>query len=358
MRLQESGRTSCRSMESLFNKADGVSIAVKLSSGISDKQIMIALWIVVGLVVSAASVSLLAAAFSVSGLADLFSGAVFAVVAMSSSLELAKFVLAAYLHQAWNNLNLFLKVYLASAIVVLSLITSMGIFGFLSNAYQSSSNLLEGETIKINGLKGEQARLVEEINRLNRAIDEIPASRITRKMKARQEVEPVIASLRAKGEELAKQITEADLKILEVKKKVGPLIYVSRAFKVDIDEVVKYLILTFVFVFDPLAICLVLATSQATMSRRRSKSSTPMQVMPQPMAVAPENAATGAQADAPAAPPESGGEGSVSGVGTLVESPTAALSPPTAEVARAPEAGEVIQMRIVDENEEQDKDAV
>jgi len=237
---------------------------------------MVTLWVVAGLVIATISVSILAAAFSVSGLSDLFSGATMAVIAMASSLELAKFVLAAYLHQTWSVLNPIFKTYLLSAIIVLSIVTSMGIFGFLSNAYETTSSTLEGETIKITALKNELARVNEDIARINRSIDEIPISRITKKMKARSEAEPMIAQLQAKIAQLSKNITTADLHILEVKKKVGPLIYIARAFKMDIDTVVKYLILVFVTVFDPLAICLVLATSHAMALRKRAKFAIPV----------------------------------------------------------------------------------
>ncbi len=234
---------------------------------------MVALWCIFGLIVAAFAVSTLGAAFSVFGLSHLFSGAPTAVIAMTSSLELAKFVLAAYLHQTWSRQNLIFKSYLSSAIVVLSVITSMGIFGFLSNAYQSASSTLEEETVKITALKGDLARTEQEQARINKAIDEIPQSRITKKMAARAQADPALAALRQKTESITAAITQSDLKIIEIKQKVGPLIYIARAFQMDIDQVVKYLILVFVFVFDPLAICLVIATSQALETRRQPKPS-------------------------------------------------------------------------------------
>lgn len=232
---------------------------------------MVSLWIVIGLVLSAIAVSTLGAAFSVVGLAALFSGAIVAVGAMAISLEFAKFVLAAYLHQRWKQLNVLFRYYLAGAIVILSLITSMGIFGFLSDAYQSASTVLEAETIKVESLRAQKVNVQNEIARLNKSIDEIPANRISKRLAARKEVEPVIAGLIKQSEQIDLQVTAADLQILEVKKKVGPLIYISKMFDLEIDTVVKYLILVFVFVFDPLAICLVIATTEALDQRRRWK---------------------------------------------------------------------------------------
>jgi hypothetical protein len=274
---------------------------------------MISLWIIAGLIIAAVSVSSIGATFSVIGIAALFSGAALTIAFMAGSLEFAKFVLAAYLHQRWNHLNRIFKYYLTSAIVVLSVITSMGIYGYMSAAYQSASSVLEGETIKLNSLNTKKASSLAEIARLNKSIDEIPANRISKRMQIRAEIEPAIADLTKQITALDSELTKANLQILEVKKKVGPLIYIAKVLNQEIDNVVKYLILIFVSVFDPLAICLVIATSEAFQSRRRYK----------------ENPAAFATGPEP------------------VPVPT-----PVAQPVQAPEMpvdGEVIQMRFVDD---------
>ena len=232
---------------------------------------MVALWITIGLVISTLCVSILGASFSIVGIGALFSGALLAVWAMAASLELAKFVLAAYIHQRWSQLNLLYRSYLVFAIVVLSLITSMGIFGFLSDAYQSASTAMDAGNIKIESLKTQLGNYKGEIARLNQALDEIPATRVSKRINARNEMEPAITALNLKVENVEKEISGANLNMLEIKKKVGPLIYIARAFNMNIDDVVKYLVLVLVSVFDPLAICLVIAMSQALDSRRRGK---------------------------------------------------------------------------------------
>ena len=229
---------------------------------------MIPIWIILGLILSTLSVATLAATFSVVGLGALFSGAMLAVFAMAGSLEFSKFVLAAYLHQRWTDLNKVFRGYLVFAIVVLSLITSMGIFGFLSDAYQSASSAIETETIKLQAEKNKQMAYTNEIARLNRSIEEIPLTRISKKLRARKDSEPVILDLNTKFNASEKIILDMNIRVLEIKKKVGPLIYISKAFNADIDTVVKYLIFIFVLVFDPLAICLVIATTQAIESRK------------------------------------------------------------------------------------------
>jgi hypothetical protein len=232
---------------------------------------MIQQWVVICLILSAFSISALGAAFSILGIKALFTGAWLAVSLMAGALELAKFTIAAFLHQTWDRINFLMKVYLLVSVVLLSLITSLGIFGYLSDAYQASSTTLESETIKVASLRNEKIRLEDEMDRLTSQVEEIPDSRITKKIKMRQELEPKILELKKKQEVLISKITESDLMILDVKRKVGPLIYIAKAFKIDIDTTVKYLILAFVLVFDPLAICLVIAVSFALAENKKHR---------------------------------------------------------------------------------------
>lgn len=231
------------------------------------KSPYMALLYVIALAISALLVSVLAATFSVSGLARLFTGAAVAVTMMGASLELAKFVAAAFLHRVWGRLNVFYRTYLLISVIVLSGITSMGIFGFLSDAYQASSSDLQMYAVKIQAMKDEQTRNSNEISRLTRSVDEIPANRVSKRMELRAQLEPQMKDLLAKNDKAAEEIKQMDLKVLEIKNKVGPLIYIAKAFNQDIDTVVKWLILVFVSVFDPLAICLVIATSEALRMR-------------------------------------------------------------------------------------------
>lgn len=240
---------------------------------------IVSLWITIGLIISAALVSSLGAYFSIIGIGALFSGALVAVCLMAGSLEFAKFVLAAYLHQTWKNVNFAFKLYMTFAVVTLSLITSIGVFGFLSDAYQSASTVLEGETIKLENVKKQQEMITAEIERLNYSVEEIPEERISKRLAARQAIEPRILELNKKYADNEKTITESNLQILEVKKKVGPLIYISRNFNIPIDRVVQYLILIFVSVFDPLAICLVIAATYSLETRKNKHLVQHMQQM-------------------------------------------------------------------------------
>jgi hypothetical protein len=232
---------------------------------------MIQLWVVICLILSAFTISALGAAFSILGIKALFTGAWLAVSMMAGALELAKFTIAAFLHQTWTRINMLMKIYLFVSVILLSAITSLGIFGYLSDAYQASSTTLESETIKIASLRNQKIRFEDEMERLTAQVEEIPDSRITKKIKMRQELEPKIQDLKKKQDDIIAKITQSDLLILDVKRKVGPLIYIAKAFNIDIDTAVKYLILAFVLVFDPLAICLVIAVSFALEENKKHR---------------------------------------------------------------------------------------
>ena len=216
-----------------------------------------------------------AAAFSVYGLAKLFSGAFLSVVVMAGSLELGKLVTASFLYRYWNVINYFQKVYMTIATLVLIFITSAGIFGYLSNAYQGATLEFEKQSTeliaveeRIEQLEEDKVFLKEE---LEVAISELPDNYITAKRNLREQYNPQI--VRVNEEILDYKKTRADLEIALVSTgvDVGPAIYLARTFGTDIDTVVKFFIFILIFVFDPLAVMLVIAYNQALMDRNKNK---------------------------------------------------------------------------------------
>ena len=213
-----------------------------------------------------------AAAFSVYGLAKLFSGAFLSVVVMASSLELGKLVAASFLYRYWKVINWFQKVYMTFAVLVLIFITSAGIFGYLSNAYQGATLEFEKQSTelltieeRIDQLEEDKVFLKEE---LEVAISELPDNYITAKRKLREDYNPQITQIN--NELLEYKRTRADLEIglVSTGVDVGPAIYLARTFGTDIDTVVKFFIFILIFVFDPLAVMLVIAYNQALLERK------------------------------------------------------------------------------------------
>jgi hypothetical protein len=209
------------------------------------------------LTISATLVSVTGAYFSVTGLVALFSGSSMSVATMAASLEFSKFVLVGFLYRYWGHLHRPLQIYLSMSIVILMVITSTGIYGYLSNAYQVSSLGLHSQLMEIDSLEKENVRVQGQINDLQQFILTIPNSRISKKFEFHREYEPKIQSLRLQSEELQEKIDEKKQTLLTTNTKVGPLVYISKALGIDIDTAVNWLILIFVSVFDPLAVSLV-----------------------------------------------------------------------------------------------------
>lgn len=238
-----------------------------------------------------------AAYFSVWGLSQLFAGASVAVIIMASVLEIGKIVTTTALHTYWDKLAKPLRAYLSISVVILMFITSAGIYGFLSNAYQSTANKLEiheGELGILDVKKQTFEKSVSDNQKLietkTKRLDQLSNLRSNQEARldnsasnrARNSVRGDIKSsdteiqklngeidaLNAKNIVLADSINAYNVKSIELKagssvaSEVGPLKYISQLTGVPMASVVNYLILLLIFVFDPLAVALVLITSR------------------------------------------------------------------------------------------------
>ena len=213
-----------------------------------------------------------AAFFSVFGIANLFSGAFIAVVIMASSLEIGKLVTASFLYRYWDKINLLQKVYMAAATIMLIFITSAGIFGYLSNAYQGATVEFEKQTTALL-FKEEQVEQLEEdkqflLNELDQQVQSLPDNYITAKRKLREDYNPQILSINSELLDLKKEVGELKTNLVETGVDVGPAVYLARTFNTDIDTVVKFFIFILIFVFDPLAVMLVVAYNQVLLENR------------------------------------------------------------------------------------------
>ncbi|NBO98725.1 MAG: hypothetical protein EBU90_01175 [Proteobacteria bacterium] len=220
-----------------------------------------------------------AAFFSVQGLATLYAARFIAVCVMAGGLELGKLIAASFLHRYWKTTGWLLKIYLTVAVVVLMGITSLGIFGFLTGAYQQSHTKVELTDVKQEALKSKKEFLKVEIDQLNGRINTLNEARKAQEKRlpelSRKSAAPIyedikrsseeISKNRTRVDELTKQLFEASQESINQKIEgskevdIGTLKYVAKAFGVDMDTVVKWFTLAIVLVFDPLAVALVLA---------------------------------------------------------------------------------------------------
>ena len=204
-----------------------------------------------------------AAFFSVFGLSKLFAGATMSVIIMASSLEFGKLVGASFLYRYWSTINNWLKVYMTVGVITLVGITSAGIFGFLSNAYQGATIEFEKQTAtlfyqedRLEQLEEDKKYLKQE---LEQSINALPDNYPTTKRKLREEYNPKVFILNEQILNIKQEIGDLKVALVETGVDVGPVIYLARVFGTDIDTVTKFFILILIFVFDPMAISLILA---------------------------------------------------------------------------------------------------
>ena len=222
---------------------------------------------------SALFVAFNAAFFSVFGLSKLFAGATSSVIMMASSLELAKLVTAAYLYRYWDNINTIMKTYLLLGVITLILITSGGIFGFLSNAYQGATIDFEKQSTtliykedRLEQLEEDKSYLKDE---LKQSISALPDNYPTAKRKLREEYNPKVLSINDEILDIKQDISDLKVGMVQTGVDVGPAIYIARSFETDIDTVVKFFIFILIFVFDPLAVSLVVAYNVAIVNNKK-----------------------------------------------------------------------------------------
>ena len=247
---------------------------------------------------SALSVSASAAVYSVTGLSMLFAGASTAVIIMAASLEVAKLVIASLLYQYWNKLNKILRVYLTIAAFVLILITSAGIYGYLSSAYQKTADqtsIIDSKVASLDtkkklyestrdGILQEKQSLSELKGTLSKGsttqYTDKKGNLVVRSNNASiKQIENASKSdekLSAKLDVVNDSIFSLETKILEVKtnataeSELGPLKFLSKLTGVDMDRIINWYILVIIFVFDPLAIALVIAANFAFAQLRKT----------------------------------------------------------------------------------------
>ena len=241
---------------------------------------------------SAISISIIAAGYSIIGLATLFAGAVIPIIAMGSALEVGKLVAASWLYNNWNsNVPRLLKAYLFGAIIVLIFITSMGIFGFLSKAHLDQVKPTSGNNIKIELLDNQINQQQKIIDRSQKTLDQLDKALevyiekefVTRGLKERKkqeeertELNNAINKASDKIAELTNQKANLNLEQDKIEAEVGPIKYVAELIygenaQDNFDKSVRIVILILIFVFDPLAVLLLIAANISLRQWRMKK---------------------------------------------------------------------------------------
>ena len=250
---------------------------------------------------TAFTIALVAAFFSVYGIATLFAGAFLLTAVMASALEIGKLVSVTYLYRYWHKTKSFLKIYLCIATFVLMLVTSLGIFGYLSAAYQKSAIEFKAGQEKIVMVEGQKGYLTEKISQSQSRIKTLNDLRATQEarlstaltnafltrnpLQLKQLQDQTVEMIKSaddniKTEQQRIQTTTDEIQKIneranEMKfasagsKDIRTFQFVAEQFGTTLDKVAKWFILTLIFVFDPLAVALILAYNVAVYKKQK-----------------------------------------------------------------------------------------
>ena len=235
---------------------------------------------------SALSVSASAAFYSVFGLSHLFAGASTEVIIMAGALEVAKLVVASLLYQYWNVINKLLRAYLISAVFILMVITSGGIYGFLSGAFQETNTQSQFLDKQVQIIDAKRTRFIEERDDLKITVKDLTTSLAnptmiqyvdsasgqlvtTTSSRTRKMLQNQLTEAKTNLTTVTDSITALDVKILEQQignesaRELGPLKYMAELTGRPMEQIVNWFMLLIIFVFDPLAIAMVVAANMA-----------------------------------------------------------------------------------------------
>jgi len=236
----------------------------------------------------ALSLSVIAAYYSIAGLAAIFAAAVIPIMIMGSILELAKVVVTLWLHKYWHRARWLMKLYLVPAVLMLMLITSMGIFGFLSKAH-SDQSLVSGDIIAKIAVYDEKIKTEKEntdvsrksLKQMDEAVDQVMGRSTDEKgadkavavrrgqQKERQRLLAEIAESQKRITALNEERAPIAAEVRKVEAEVGPIKYIAALIYGDspdtniLEQAVRWVIILLVCVFDPLAIMMLLAASES-----------------------------------------------------------------------------------------------
>jgi hypothetical protein len=215
---------------------------------------------------------------SVLGLSALFAGSPI-VIAMAVSLDIAKVASVTFLYKNWKEISLKMKFYMSFATLVLMIITSAGVFGFLSGEFQKAISGNNQQTVLIDALTEEKDRLQKRKEEIDAQIANLPANSVTSRVRLTNQFKVESTSINKRLVAIDKELPELKVNAISQNTKIGPIMYVASVFNTTPEQAVKWVILFIIFVFDPLAVALLVA-GNFLIARRKSELEPAVQELP------------------------------------------------------------------------------
>jgi len=248
--------------------------------------------------ITSLAIAAVAAWYSIIGLTAIFSAAVIPIIIMGIVLEIGKLVAASWVYTHWKDTSILLRAYLVSAVAILMLITSMGIYGFLSKSHIDAGVGTNQTYVKVERLDSRiqsEQRVVDRADKQLRTLDDaleryIELGVVSKGLRKREEQEPerkllqsTITKSQNKIDIYLDEKSEYELEIRNFEVEVGPLKYIAALIYGDdaksmLDETVRYVILLLIFVFDPLAVLLLIAANQSYRKEKPVEKEIPLPI--------------------------------------------------------------------------------
>lgn len=207
---------------------------------------------------------------SIIGLSTLF-GANPIIMAIAVALDIGKLLVVSLLYTYWKKLGVVMKSYALVAAVVTMTITSAGAMGYLSGEFQKAIMGTQENTLKVDVLKTEQAKLEDRKKQIDLQIANLPKNFSNSRIKLMKEFGDEQKQITDRLTQINTDLPALQIKQISVEAKVGPILYISKAFDVPVEVAVKYVIMMIIFVFDPLAVFLIIAGNFLLHLRRMHK---------------------------------------------------------------------------------------
>lgn len=214
---------------------------------------------------------------SVLGLSALFAGSAIVTV-MAVSLDIGKVVAVSFLYKHWKNLSFLMRSYMLISTMVLMIITSSGVFGYLSGEFQKAMTGNSQQTVAITALEEEQTRLQKRKEEIDAMIANLPANSVRGRTKLAAQFKDETTRINERLATIDQELPKMKMEIIGQSVKIGPIIYIAQAFDTTPEQAVKWIILIIIGVFDPLAVVLLIAGNYLLEQRKKPQAAFPSSV--------------------------------------------------------------------------------
>lgn len=229
------------------------------------------MFFVVLLLCAAISLSAAAGYFSIIGLSETYAASFISIIIVGAALEVAKIILASFLHNYWNHIKFVMKSIGCVMLITLMFITSYGVFSHLVAAYQQDNVSLSDVSVKLQQDKDQLARLIQRKNQMDEQIAKLPNNYVSGRARLIKTFGKEYTEIPKTIDSLNKEIQELSTQQINTKAKIGPIIYIAKALNADPDKCVVWFTGLITLVMDPLAITLIFAYNIALIVVRNKK---------------------------------------------------------------------------------------